>query len=187
MLRTMKNIKIAIRLLLAFSLLTGVCYPLLVTCFARIFFPDKSDGSLIVRNGVVIGSELIAQKVTSPKYFAPRPSAGDFQTIPSGSSNFSITSEALRSAVSERRSKLGQNVPIDLLTTSGSGLDPDISPAGANFQVERILAARGLAAENKNKIVELIRQNTEDPQWGFLGSSRVNVVKVNLSLDKQFP
>lgn len=189
--QTIKNIKLSIKALLVFTLMTGVLYPLLVTAFAKIIYPEKSNGSLIRRGDTVIGSEWIGQKFSSPRYFQPRPSASDYGTMPSGASNLSATSEALRASVSDRKKALGSHgtgntdIPSDLLTASGSGLDPHISPEAAQFQVDRILTERGLALSDRSRIIQMIEHSIEAPQLGFLGKSRVNVLKLNLLLDEK--
>jgi len=167
----MKLLFQSLRLTLVFTFLTGLLYPLFVTGVAQLAFHDKANGT----------PSLLAQKFTSPKYFWPRPSAGDFGTVPSGASNFGPTSAALRKAVQERRDKLGANAPADLLYASGSGLDPHISPEAARFQIARVAAARGVGAE---KIAALVEKFVEPPQLGFLGEPRVNVLLLNLALDR---
>lgn len=170
----------SLRALVALTLLTGVAYPLGVTMIAQAVFPRQADGSLVERDGVVIGSELLAQKFSAPGSFHPRPSAADYATMPSGAGNQGFTSRKLRDEVAGRRSALGSAAPADLLTASGSGLDPDISPAGARFQAARVAAARGLAPE---VVLRLVEENITPPQWGFLGQPRVNVLTLNLKLD----
>ena len=162
------------------TLLTGVAYPLAVTAVARLAFPKRSAGSLVWRDGKPVGSALLAQKFEGARYFWPRPSAGDYATVPSGASNLGPTSEALRKAIAERRAKYGADAPADMLTASASGLDPHISPQAASQQVARVSAARRLPAE---RIAALVAEATEPPQYGIFGEPRVNVLALNLRLD----
>jgi K+-transporting ATPase ATPase C chain len=177
----MKTILQSIRALFVFTLLTGVVYPLAVTVIARVAFPKQADGSLIVRNGTIVGSSLLAQKCEDPRYFWPRPSAGDYATVASGASNKGPTSADLVKAISERREKLGKDAPADMLTASGSGLDPHISPEAAAFQIDRVAAARKIS---RGKIAEIVGTCLEAPQLGILGEPRVNVLQLNLALDR---
>jgi potassium-transporting ATPase KdpC subunit len=170
----------AVRTFGVLALLTGVVYPLVVTVLVHAVFPDQATGSLVKAKGQVVGSRLLAQRFTSSQYFWPRPSAGDFATVPSGASNLGPTSQKLGEAVGERRAAWGEGAPADLLTTSASGLDPDISPAAAHWQVARVAAARGMP---EPVVRELVERNTVPPQAGFLGEPRVNVLSVNLALD----
>lgn len=183
----LKNIKSSIRVLLVFTFLTGVVYPLLVTGIATLVFPRQAGGSLIRLGGVVIGSELLAQKVTSPKYFQSRPSAVDYGTMPSGASNLSPGSLAFVTAYQERLAALGAGAPADLLTTSASGLDPHVSPEAATFQLARVAQARGLNNQQMMALQSLVASHTEGPQLGLLGRPRVNVLRLNISLDETFP
>ncbi len=176
----MKTAFQSIRFIVVLTLLTGVINPLVVTGFARLLFSQKADGSLIVADGKIIGSELLAQKFEEPKYFWPRPSGADYATLASGASNKGPTSADLVKAIEERRAKFGKDAPTELLTASGSGLDPHLSPAGAKFQIPRIAAERRLPEE---KIVALVDHQTEGPQLGVLGEPRVNVLALNRALD----
>ncbi len=176
----MNHILPAIRNYLFLTVVLGLLYPLMITIVGQAAFPKQAGGSLVERNGKVIGSELIAQKFSSDRYFWPRPSAIDFNPLPSGGSNLGPTSSALKEAVRERQAKLGSNVPQALLFASASGLDPDIDPKSAMYQVERIAKVRGMSEEAVRSIV---RKNIEGRQIGFLGEERVNVLKLNLSLD----
>lgn len=162
------------------TLLTGLAYPLAVTAIARVAFAKQSGGSLIERVGKVVGSALLAQKATDPRNFWPRPSAGDFATVASGASNKGPTSADLQAAVAARRVQFGEGATGDLLTASGSGLDPHISPASARQQVPRIARARG---KSEAGLLSLIERTIEPPQLGFLGEPRVNVLALNLALD----
>jgi K+-transporting ATPase ATPase C chain len=176
----MKMIMRSLRIYLVITLLTGVIYPLALTGIAQLVFPRQANGSRLTSKGRLIGSDLLAQKFKGAKYFWPRPSAVDFATVPSGASNQGPTSADLKKSIEERRAKFGQNAPVDLLTASASGLDPDISPEAARLQIARVAAARNLSAK---KISDLAESATEPPQFGFLGEPRVNVLRLNLALD----
>jgi K+-transporting ATPase ATPase C chain len=176
----MKTILQSLRLLLVLTVLTGLLYPLAVTGFARVLFRQKADGSLIVADGKIRGSELLAQKFEQPGYFWPRPSAADYATVASGASNKGPTSADLAKAIAERREKFGAQAPGDLLTASGSGLDPHLSPEAAKYQAARVAAERKLAVEQVNA---LIAAHIEPPQWGVFGEPRVNVLTLNRALD----
>jgi K+-transporting ATPase ATPase C chain len=177
----------AILMTLVLTLVTGVAYPLLVTGVARLL-PYQADGSLVVRDGRVIGSRLIAQGFAGPRYFHPRPSAAGEQgwdPLASGGSNLGPIDQRLIDRVKEAAAALheenpGAPVPVELVTTSGSGLDPHLSPAGAEFQVARVTRARGLPVAT---VRELVRGHTEGRQLGLLGEPRVNVLELNLALD----
>jgi K+-transporting ATPase ATPase C chain len=177
----MKVIFQSIRIYLVITLLTGVIYPLTMTGVAQLLFPKQANGSRIIENGKLVGSDLIAQKFESPRYFWPRPSAADYATVASGASNKGPTSADLKKSIEERREKFGTNAPVDLLTASGSGLDPHISPEAARLQIPRIAAARNMSIQ---KISELVDQTIEQPQLGFLGEPRVNVLQLNRALDQ---
>lgn len=181
----------ALRLLLALTALTGLAYPLVVTGVARLAFPHQANASLVTRGDQVIGSELLAQSFTNPTHFWPRPSAGDFATVPSGASNLGPTSDKLQQAIAARAARLraahglsaDAPVPAELLLASGSGLDPHLSPEAARFQIERIARARGLDAAGRARLAARVEQHIEPPQLGFLGEPRVNVLRLNLALD----
>jgi K+-transporting ATPase ATPase C chain len=175
---------------LATTLLLGIIYPLAVTGLARLW-PDQARGELITRNGVTVGSRIIAQPFTGPGYFHPRPSAAGsgigYDPVNSGGSNLGPTSRKLMERVQADVSALqaenpGRPVPVDLVTTSGSGLDPHISPAGAAYQAARVARARGVS---KEAVMKLIGEHTEGRQLGFLGEPRVNVLELNLALDEK--
>jgi potassium-transporting ATPase KdpC subunit len=176
----MKILWQSLRIYLVLTLLTGILYPLAITGMAQFLFSKRANGSAVKVGGRLVGSELLAQKFESPRYFWPRPSAADFATLPSGASNKGPTSADLKKSINERRAKFGSDAPVDLLTASGSGLDPDISPEGAHSQIRRIATARGIAPEWLEKLVE---DAIEPPQLGFLGEPRVNVLRLNLALD----
>jgi potassium-transporting ATPase KdpC subunit len=185
-----KNLLTAILMTIVTTILLGVIYPLAVAGLARIW-PDKADGQLIRRNGVVVGSRIIAQPFTGAAYFHPRPSAAGsgYDPLNSGGSNLGPTNQKLVDRVKGDVAALqaenpGKPVPVELVTTSGSGLDPDISPAGADFQLPRVARARGISETDLKKFVA---ERTQGRQFGFLGEPRVNVLELNLALDEKFP
>lgn len=183
-------IRNALLLLLALSVVTGVLYPLVVTGLAQVLFPARSNGSLIVRDGKPAGSELIGQAFSDPKYFWGRPSAtAPFANNAASSigSNLGPTNPALKEAIKQRVDALraadpgnAASVPVDLVTASGSGLDPHISPAAARYQLARVARARGVSEE---RVANLLSKATEGRQLGVLGEPRVNVLELNLMLD----
>jgi K+-transporting ATPase ATPase C chain len=187
-----KQILISLKMLLVMTILTGVLYPVLMTVIAQLVFPNKSNGSMLEKNNEVVGSELIAQKFQSDKYFWCRPSAIDYNPLPSGASNLGPTSKALKDSVEERRKHfIEQNllqpniiVPTEMLFASGSGIDPHISPEAAFLQVNRIAEARGFDEQKKALLKTLVQNHIEAPQFGFFGEPRVNVLKLNLALDE---
>jgi len=182
---------IAVRMVLVLTALTGFVYPLALTGLAKLVFPRQATGSLIVRDGKVDGSELIGRHFDDPRYFWPRPSATSptpYNAASSSGSNLGPSNPDLKKAMDDRRSALQSadpanrpNVPADLLTASGSGLDPHISPEGAMYQVARVAQRRGVAVE---RVEELVRRRIEGRQWGFLGDPVVNVVLLNADLDR---
>lgn len=181
----MKTFSQSLRLLLVLTVITGLLYPLAVWAVGRTFFRDRAEGSLVHRHGQLVGSRLLAQKTTDAHYVWPRPSAGDYATVASGASHLTWTSTKLAAAINERQSALGHApVPADLLTTSGSGLDPELSPAAIHIQLDRVALARGLTADQRNALDELVAENTEG---GQLTPMRVNVLRLNLALDARFP
>jgi K+-transporting ATPase ATPase C chain len=162
---------------------------LVITALGQIAFPNKANGSLVRKDGRIVGSSLLAQKFASEKYFWPRPSAVDYNPLPSGGSNQGMISALLDSTVKERRKFLieadprSANVPPDLLFASGSGLDPHVSPEAALYQVDRIARARQLDNEQRKSLTNLVQNQIEQPMFGILGQPRVNVLELNLALD----
>lgn len=178
----MNQLKVATKIFLVMTLLTGVIYPLLITFIAQLTMPLQANGSLVYQDNRVIGSSLIAQNTSGNNYFWPRPSAIDYDPLkPSGGSNLGPTSRKLKDTVEERRRKVGANAPTELLYASGSGLDPHISLEAAYFQVDRIAATRNMDTE---KLKELINTFATNPQLGFIGPRYVNVLLLNQALDK---
>ena len=184
----MKLLIQSIRQTILWTVVAGVAYPLVITALAQVMFHNQANGSLIERNGQIVGSELLAQQFTGDKYFWPRPSAGSYATVPSGASNLGPTSQALQSNVTANAAafrtgnKLAADAPVpaDMVFTSASGLDPHISPESARLQVGRVAAARGMSADQVGALVEKF---VEPPQWGVFGEPRVNVLRLNVALD----
>jgi potassium-transporting ATPase KdpC subunit len=189
MTRLLRQLRPAVLLLLAMTLVTGVAYPAIVTAIAQVAFPSQANGSMIVVDGKTIGSSLIGQAFDDPKYFWGRPSAAGtdgYDASGSAGSNLGPTSQALidriTADVDRLRAANGEGpVPVDLVTTSASGLDPDISPAAAEYQVGRVAAARGLSDVD---VRAAVARHTEVPLLGFLGEPRVNILLLNLDLDR---
>jgi len=187
-----RNFIISVLMTVVTTALLGIGYPLAVTAIAQWLFPQQANGDLIRKDGVVIGSELIGQPFSAPGYFHSRPSAAGptgYDAANSSGSNLGPTNAALIARVSAEVKKLqaenpSQPVPIDLVTASASGLDPDISPAAAEFQVPRVAKERGMSEDSVRALVE---KHTEGRQWGFLGEPRVNVLELNLDLDSTRP
>ena len=185
-----KTFRPALVMLLAMTLITGLAYPVIVTGAAKALFPAQAAGSLIERDGKVVGSSLIGQNFSDPKHFWGRPSATSpmaYNASNSGGSNQGPLNPALTQAVKDRVQALRDAdpgntaaVPVDLVTASASGLDPHLSPAAAEYQVARVARLRGLPVD---KLQALVAQNTEDPLWGLLGEPRVNVLQLNLALE----
>lgn len=194
----LRELRPALVLLLILTLVTGVLFPFAVTGVAKIFFPTQAAGSLIEQDGKIIGSALIGQNFSDPKYFHGRPSAtsaadpndpdksvaAPYNAANSGGANLGPTSKALADRVAEEVKGLGGDgktqIPVDLVTTSASGLDPDITPAAAEYQVPRVAAARKLPEQ---AVRDLVARNTSERTLGILGERRVNVLALNLALD----
>ncbi len=190
----MKSIIRSILQTILWCVIAGVFYPLIITIIAQVAFKDQANGSLVYRDGKLIGSALMAQQFTGTNYFWPRPSACSYGTGPTGisassGSNLGPTSGALQTNVNNNAAAFisGNNlptntvVPADMVYASASGLDPHISPESARLQIARVAAARGMS---QDKVKELVEKFVEPPQWGFLGQSRVNVLLLNVALDQ---
>jgi K+-transporting ATPase ATPase C chain len=182
-----RNLVTAVLMTVATSILLGIIYPLVVTGFANVLFPQKAAGQLIQRDGKIVGSRIIGQPFTGPGYFHSRPSAagGGYDAASSGGTNLGPTNQKLidrvkRDVFALQSGNPGRPVPIDLVTTSASGLDPNISPAAAEFQIPRVAHERGMS---ECELRVLIATHTAGPQFGFLGEARVNVLELNLDLD----
>jgi K+-transporting ATPase ATPase C chain len=187
----LQQLRPALVILALLTLLTGVAYPLAVTAAAQAAFPAQANGSLVSAGGQVVGSALIGQANTAPRYFWPRPSAIGYNPLPSGGSNLGPTSAALQAAVAARAADLraanhlSADVPLppDLLFASGSGLDPHISPEAARLQIDRVAQARQFTPAQRAALAALVDRFVEPPQWGVLGQPRVNVLQLNLAVD----
>jgi K+-transporting ATPase ATPase C chain len=188
-----RELIVALRMTVVTLVLTGLVYPLVVTGAAQAVFPRRADGSLVESGGRVVGSELIGQRFTEARYFQPRPSAAGadgYDAASSSGSNLGPTSAKLRGRIEAERERLATEnpsapgpVPVELLTTSASGLDPHLSPEAAFWQAPRIAAARGVPVE---RVETLIRRHVEERDLGFLGEPRVNVLLMNLAMDHEF-
>jgi K+-transporting ATPase ATPase C chain len=188
-----ENMRIAILMTVVTTVVFGLVYPLAVTGLGQLFFPAKANGQLVEKDGHIVGSRIIGQPFSSDRYFHPRPSAagnGYDPVSPSGgASNLGPTNRLLLDRVKGDVEKLhaenpGAPIPVDLVTSSGSGLDPDVSPAAAEFQIPRVARARGVSVE---KLRLLVTKHTQGRQFGFLGEARVNVFELNLELDTTYP
>ena len=187
-----KNLITAILYTIVTTVLLGIGYPLIVTGLAQLVNKDKANGQLITRNGTVIGSRILAQPFTGPEYFHPRASAAGtygYAADNSGGSNYGPTNQKLVDRVAADVKTLqaenpGKPIPIDMVTTSGSGLDPHITPANAAFQIPRVAKARGLSEAD---LAKLVSAHTEGRQYRLFGERRINVLEVNLTLDEKYP
>src|ERR1700686_649589 len=182
-----RNLLIAVGFTLVTTAMFGVLYPLAITGLAQLFFPSRANGQLIERNGKIVGSRIIGQSFTEPRYFHSRPSsagAGYDPTSSSGSNLGPTNKQLIERARSDVQKLQSENpnvsVPVDLVTASGSGLDPDISPAAGEFQIYRVARSRGIKEDD---VRTLVRKHTKDRDLGFLGEPRVNVLELNLELD----
>jgi K+-transporting ATPase ATPase C chain len=183
-----------LRINIFMTILFGIAYPLIITGISQVAFPRQANGSLIVSDGKVIGSELIGQNFTRPEYFQPRPSAAGndgYDATSSGGSNFGPTNQKLIDRVKASVEKFRKEnpdytgpIPADLVTASASGLDPHLSPSSAMAQAARVAKARGMS---QDQVAQLLAEFTEPPALGLLGEPRVNVLKLNLALDQRFP
>ena len=186
-----RNIITAILYTLVTTIIFGVAYPLLVTGAAQLLFKDKANGQLITQNGTVVGSHLIGQSFSGPTYFHSRPSAAGngYDAANSGASNYAPTNQKLidrvkGDAAAANADHPGTDVPVDLVTTSASGLDPDITPAAAEYQVARVAKERHIS---ESAVHDLVAKHTQARQFGVLGEARVNVLELNLDLDHTAP
>jgi potassium-transporting ATPase KdpC subunit len=188
----MKKLLISIKIFLFLTLLTGVVYPLFLTGIAQVLFPVKANGSIIVKENIAIGSELIGQQFDSAIYFTSRPSAISYKPLPSGGSNYGLTNAKLKALVDERKKQFYASnhldslteIPSEMLFASASGLDPHISPKAALLQVKRIVKARNLNKGQEQKVFDSIENLTLAPQFSCLGEERINVLLLNLELCK---
>jgi K+-transporting ATPase ATPase C chain len=186
-----KNLITSVLMTITTTVLLGIIYPLVVTGLAQLFFKDKANGQLIVQNGTTIGSRIIGQAFVGAGYFRSRPSAAGngYDAANSNGSQLGPTNQHLIDRVkadvaTNQADNPGQSVPVDLVTTSASGLDPDISPAAAEFQVSRVAKQRGISDD---QVRRLVAEHTQSRQLGLLGEPRVNVLELNLDLDAKFP
>jgi len=186
-----KNLITAFLMTIAMTIVLGILYPLLITALAQVLFKNKANGQILTRNGEAIGSRIIAQPFTSAKYFHPRPSAAGngYDAANSGGTNLGPTNQKLIDRIQADAKTLhdenpGQFIPVDLITTSASGLDPDITPAAAEFQIVRVARERGL---QESAVRDLVQKHTAQRDLGLLGEARVNVLELNLALDDLAP
>jgi potassium-transporting ATPase KdpC subunit len=186
------QIVIALKMLLAMTILTGIVYPLIITGLSQIVFPVRGNGSLVKIDGRVLGSELIGQRFDSIAYFWSRPSAIDYNPMPSGGSNLGPTSEKLKKQIQNNKNifilknmiKDTTRLPVEMITASASGIDPHISPGAALMQVDRIVKARKFDISQKQKVIDLVHNKTEKRQFSIFGEEKINVFHLNLELDK---
>jgi len=189
----MKHFRTSILVTIFWTIVVGGAYPLLMWGVGAVFFPHQAAGSLVVTEaGAALGSSLIGQDFESDRYFHPRPSAIGYDSSNSGASNLSWTSDALKKAYEQRKADWQKangagEPPMDVLFASGSGLDPHISPQAAEAQVPRVTAARHLTADQGKALLRLVQAHEEEPQLGFLGEPRVNVLLLNVAVDGAFP
>ena len=182
----MKVVLQSIRMLVILSIITGIVYPFVMTGLAQALLSRQANGSMVVRDGQPIGSNLVGQNFSSDKYFWPRPSGVGYSPLPSSGTNLGPTSAVLRDSVAARAARLGKpigEIPADLLEASGSGLDPHISPEAAEIQVDRVLTARGFPLSLRNQLQTFVKAHIEMPQLGVLGEERINILQLNMDLD----
>jgi K+-transporting ATPase ATPase C chain len=193
----MKHLRTAIVVTIFWTVVVGGLYPLFMYGIGALFFPRQAAGSMVVVNGTTVGSTLIGQDFESDRYFHPRPSAIGYDASNSGASNWGWTSSDLKKAYDQRLADWKKAnpqpagttdpPPMDMLFASASGLDPHVSPGAAELQVPRVAAARHLSAAQSRALLDLVRAHEEGPQLGFLGEPRVNVLALNVDMDRQFP
>ena len=181
-----RSLQAGVRTLVVLSLLTGLFYPMVVRALAILCFPNEAGGRLIRQGYTIVGSELVGQEFSSEAYFHPRPSASHYSALPAMASNLGPTSVQLKSEVTKRQAALGQDAPADLLAASASGLDPDISPEAALFQISRIAQARSLNQNEVDSLRKLVVESVRPPFLGFIGKKQVNVLSLNQKLDASF-
>ncbi|HEY3388794.1 MAG TPA: potassium-transporting ATPase subunit KdpC [Prolixibacteraceae bacterium] len=188
----MKILFTALKIFLFFTVLTGIVYPLLITGIAQVVFPSNANGSLIVKDNRIIGSELIGQQFDRAIYFTSRPSAVLYNPLPSGGSNYGLTNRKLKNLVAERKNQFMMfnhldsltDIPSEMLFASASGLDPHISPQAALLQVDRIVKARQFDGSKKQRLLESITELSESPQYSLFGEQRINVLLLNMKMDE---
>lgn len=188
----MRTFIISLKIFLLLTVITGIVYPLFITGLADTIFPSKANGSIVYRNDKAVGSKLIGQQFDTTIYFSSRPSAINYNPLPSGGSNYGITNSKLKQQVDDRKRKFiafnhlspSTEIPSEMLFASGSGLDPHISVKAAQLQIDRIAEARNFNAVQKKELADIVRKHTETPQFKILGEERVNVLLLNLDLDK---
>lgn len=179
----------SLKMLLVMTVITGIIYPMFITVTGKVLFSKKAEGSIIYINGKPVGSELIGQNFSDNRYFHGRPSASNYETIPASASNKSVTNREFNDEVKKRYEELSKeyssnNIPQEMYLKSGSGIDPHISPQSALMQIERVAASRNFSADKKEKLKNIITALTEKRDFGILGEERVNVLKLNLAVDK---
>lgn len=188
----MKSLIIALKIFLLFTILTGIAYPFFITGIAQLIFHSEANGSIVTKDGNAVGSSLIGQQFNSEIYFSSRPSSISYNPLPSGGSNYGLTNIKLKKQVEERKKQFINfnrldslsDIPAEMLFSSASGLDPHTSPEAALIQVDRVSLARGYNSFQRQKLVDLIRNNTEDLQFSLFGEKRINVLLLNIELDK---
>jgi len=189
----MKKIFIqSLKIFLVMTLLTGIIYPLFISAAGQLFFSHQANGSLIVKDGIIIGSSLIGQKFADSGYFHPRPSAINYNPIPSGASNLGLSSALLQEQIRERKNEFRETnlisdsiaIPSEMIFASGSGVDPHISKQAAQLQISRIVKARNLNELQSKKIIVLVDSLTESRQFGIFGCEVINVLELNIKLDE---